>query len=342
MTLSILVGCQEEQQELTLEPTVRPIKFFEIIESSEQKTSQFPATVTAANTSELSFQVAGQIIDFDLKESDEVFEGQVIARLDDSDYRNQYNAVKAQYDNAQVEYKRSQNLLAQDAVAKNVVEQRKAQLDVLKSQLDVAQEALDDTTLKAPYSGVISAVSAEKFQNIQPLNTVATIINEKSLEANVNIPASILSRSPNNDIVSAAINFDSIPGLVVPASFKEISLSADSTTQTYLVKFQFEAPTDALILPGMNGNLTVVSVNKNNAEKLIQVPISAIQSNADESYVWLIDQTGMTVSRKDIIVKPAVGEMIPVLEGLQVGDVIAAAGSAYLAEGMKIKKWIKQ
>ncbi|MGJ8663124.1 MAG: efflux RND transporter periplasmic adaptor subunit [Marinicella sp.] len=341
IAFSTLIGCQEEQ-DTPLEPTVRPIKFFGVTESSEQKTSQFPATVTAANTSELSFQVAGQIIEFDLNESDEVVEGQVVARLDDSDYRNQYNAVKAQYDNALAEYERSQNLLTQDAIAKNVVEQRKSQLDVFKAQLDTAREALDDTVLTAPYSGVVSSVAVEKFQNIQPLATVVTIINEKALEANVNIPASVLSRSPGSDIVSATITFDSVPGLELPASFKEIELAADATTQTYLVKFKFDAPTDALILPGMNGNLTVVSADKDNSSKSILVPMSSIQSSGDQSYVWLIDQSSMTVSRKDIDIRTAVGAMIPVIDGLQVDDVIAASGSAYLAEGMKVKKWIEQ
>ncbi len=338
-----LTGCQDEEQINQNEPITRPVKFFEITETSSQKTSQFPATITAANTSELSFQVAGQITEFDLKESDEVSEGQIIAQLDDRDYRNQYNALKAQYDNAVTEFNRSENLLAQDAIAKNVVEQRKSQMDVLKSQLDVAKEALDDTTLKAPFSGTVSNVSVEKFQNIQHLQTIVTIINEKSLEANANIPASILSQSPNNDIVSATLAFEAIPDLSIPATFKEIALTADPTTQTYLVKFQFDAPTEALILPGMNGNLTVVAASNDPTKAgVTTVPISAIQSSSDSTFVWLINEDDMTVSKQIIRVKAAVGAMIPVTEGLEVGDVIAAAGGAYLAEGMKIKQWSDQ
>ena len=343
MTTLVLVGCQDESVEQPTEPAIRPVKVFEVVESTQEKVSLYPASITAANTSDLSFQVAGKITEFDLNESDPVKEGQVIAKLDDSDYRNQFNALKAQYDNAVTEYQRSENLLAQDAIAKNVVEQRKSQMDVLKAQLDVAAKSLADTVLTAPYSGNVSKVAIEKFQNVQPLQTIVTIINEGSLEANVNIPASILSQSPGDDIVSAEVSFESIPGLSIPATFKEIELTADASTQTYPVKFQFEAPTESLVLPGMSGNLKVVSKSKTESTNIsIQIPINTIQSSAGQQFVWVVDKESMTVKKRNIEVLPAVGKLVPVTSGLEKGEFIAAAGGAYLAEGMKIKIWENQ
>ncbi|WP_395375819.1 efflux RND transporter periplasmic adaptor subunit [Marinicella sp. W31] len=339
----LLSACGGKGEPQSTEIVIRPVKFHTVSRSTMNVVSSYPATITAANTTELSFQVGGKVIEFDLTESESVSAGQMIARLDDQDYRNQFNALKAQYDNALSEYNRSESLFAQQAIAKNVVEQRKSQKDVLKAQLDVAEKALNDTVLKAPYSGTVSTINIENFQNIQPLQSIITIISETALEANVNIPASDLSDAPNNDILEAIISFEVAPELMIPATFKEIDLTADQQTQTYKAKFQFEAPNDSLILPGMNGTLSITTVNKDQSEaQAIQIPVSAVQSDANQQFVWIIDQTTMTVHKRPIEVKAGVGSMITLKSGLEIGETVAAAGGAYLAENMKIKEWVNQ
>lgn len=342
--LMIFLGaCEDDKNIQEPEPQVRPVKFYEVSFTNANRISKYPAKISAKNTSQLSFQVSGQIKSLSLTESQQVTKGQVIAKLDDSDYRNNYNAIKAQYDNASSEFARIEKLAEKGAVSKNDIENKRSQVKVYKAQTEVAKKALDDTVLKAPYSGTVSSVAVEKFKNIQALETIATIISEKALEASVNIPGSILSKSPDNKLIKAELTFDTIPDLVLPATFKEISLAADSTTQTYQVKFQFDAPTESLILPGMNGTMIIKSSNNHkNSINDVQIPISAVQNDAINTYVWVVDLNKMTVSKRNIEVSSKVGLMLTVISGLENKETIAAAGGAYLAEGMKVKQWNDQ
>ena len=71
----------------------------------------------------------------------------------------------------------------------------------------------------------------------------------------------------------------------------------------------------------------------------VSVPLAAVQSDGDDRYVWLVDEENMTVSRRDVVVASANGELLTVTSGLQRGDKIVGAGAAYLHEGMEIRPY---
>ena len=72
------------------------------------------------------------------------------------------------------------------------------------------------------------------------------------------------------------------------------------------------------------------------------VPITAISSDAEGKYVWLVADDSMTVSRQRVEVSDGIGEMLVVHSGLQAGDTIISAGGGFLAEGMQVRRWEDQ
>mgnify|MGYP001801537561 CR=1 FL=1 len=118
----------------------------------------------------------------------------------------------------------------------------------------------------------------------------------------------------------------------------ESSSAADPTTQTFESRFSFTPPEELLILPGMTGLLTG-TFRTNVIEDIggIVIPGSAIIAEAGETYVWIVDEESLTVSRRDIDVSSGVGEGIRVIDGLQEGELIVGAGGPYLTEGAEIR-----
>ena len=105
--------------------------------------------------------------------------------------------------------------------------------------------------------------------------------------------------------------------------------------------FTFEPPANLVILPGMNATVELSSarLSETAASSRKSVPLSAIVSDGSSTYVWVVDQDSMTVSRREVTVADGIGEYAIVTEGLVQGEVIATAGASFLAEGMQVRPW---
>ena len=347
ITLIFLTSCGNEEGGQVQEPAVRPVKLITLSGASNLQVAKYPAVLDAAQVSELSFQVGGMIADLAVIDSQQVQEGDVIARLDQRDFQSQAMAARAQFENVEAEYQRTVRLTQSGVIARSVLEQRKSERDVAKSQLDTAEKALGDTVIRAPFSGVIAQTPVKARQVVNAGQIVATLIGTENLdgagivEATVNVPASVIARSQEAEFPRAFVILDVAPENRIEATFKSASLLADSTTQTYSVTFSFDPPGNLIILPGMHATLELSASRRTTESQSprVAVPVSAILSDGTARYVWIVDQVSMTVSKREVTVSDGIGESVVVTEGLVPGETIATAGASYLAEGMQVRPW---
>ena len=335
-----LVACSG-RTETPAEPPVRPIKLITVETSSNRLPLSYPAVIEAAQSSVLTFQVSGLLQELPVTEGQPIEEGALIAKLDQRDYLNSYNSAKAQFDNAESEFQRARRLSEQNAISRSVLEQRQSARDIAKAQFDTAKKALDDTELRAPFSGQIARVNVENFQNIGAQQAVATLQSAGSVEAVINVPARILAYVPQITPINTTVTLDAAPNVPIPARFKEASGQADPTTQTYRVRFSFSPPENLLILPGMTAKVdTTMIYTGDQFDTGVSAPASAIMAEAEENFVWVVDQETMTVSKRKVTIgDERFFEEIFIVDGLADGDVIAGAGAAYLHEGMRVRAW---
>ena len=339
---AVVAACGSEAPEEVQEAAVRPVKLLTLEEAGAGQTRRYPAVVEAASSSELTFQVSGLLQELPVTEAQEVAQGALLGRLDPRDLQSQVDSARAEYDNAEAEYQRGRRLAEGDAIAASTVEQREARRDTAKAQLDTAEKALADSELRAPFSGVVAKIHVEKFQNVQAKEKILTLIGTDGLEATINVPSSAIITSQTAGEASAVVVFDAAPSVRVPAVFKEAALEADSASQTYEVKFSFAPPEDLVILPGMNATLILETKAGDTgaaAAAGVAVPLSAVLSEGDRNFVWVIDPQAMTASKRWVTIQAGVGESAVVTEGLEPGEAIAGAGANYLAEGMKVRPW---
>ena len=337
-----LAACDSAQEVSAGASAVRPVKLITVSAAEATALNRFPAVVGANRLSELSLQVGGKLQEFPVKEAQQLERGDLIARLDQRDFESALTSAKAQHQNAEQEYQRAVRLLEEDAIARNVLEQRKAQYDVSKAQLDQAKKALADSSLHAPFKGVVAATLVKKLQTVSPGEAVIKLMAEDVFKATIDLPASFIARIPKEVSPSenrqAFVLLDVAPGQPMKAEFKEATLIADTASQTYAVTFTFLPPANLNVLPGMNAT---VELSRNSATSItrVAVPLHAVSSDGDSNYVWAVDKNTMTVSKRTVTVETGVGETLVVTKGLAANDMIAGAGAAYLSEGMKIREW---
>ena len=339
---AVLAACWSEEPDEVSDTVIRPVKLLTVEKAGSGQSRRFPAVVEAASFSELTFQVPGLLQELPVTEAQPVAQGTLLARLDPRDLQSQVDSARAEYDNAEAEYQRARRLAEGDAIAASTVEQREARRDTARAGLDTAEKALTDSELRAPFSGVVAKVHVKKFQNVQAKENVLTLIGTDGLEATINVPSSVIITSRTAGETSAVVVFDAAPSVRIPASFKEAALEADSTSQTYEVRFSFGPPEDLVILPGMNATLILETTGNDTDTGVaagVAVPLSSVLSEADRNFVWVIDSDTMTASKRWVTIQAGVGETAVVTDGLESGETIAGAGANYLAEGMKVRPW---
>ena len=341
ITLVTVASCSGEDIEQTREPVVRPVKMITLSPASDLQKSRYPAVVSAGRFSELSFQVGGLIEEIAVVDAQTVNGGDLIARLDQRDFQSQVSSARAQFVSAEEAYQRGVRLAKEDAIAGSVVEERESQRDIARAQLDTAEKALEDSVLLAPFKGVVAQVPVHERESISAGQLVATLIDVNTLEVTVNLPAQVIVESQEMEDRGSFVILEAAPDTRIPATFKEANLLADSSSQTYGVTFTFEPPANLVILPGMKVTVELTSARRSEimATNRRSVPLSAIVSDGDSKYVWVVDQDSMTVSRREVTVADGIGQYAIVTEGLSPGDTIATAGASFLSEGMQVRPW---
>lgn len=328
-----LFGCDAPLEQESSN-AIRPVKLFTVSNESSEQTHRYPAVIAASKEAELSFQVSGLLQELNIKTAQEIKQGDVLAKLDQRDFSNQLASAKAEYENAEREYQRLAKVADKGLISQSDLTKQRSARDIAKAQLGIAEKALSDSVLTSPFDAMVAQVPVTRLQSITAGQAITTIIATDELEVTFDVPSRLI-RSDQEPLVELILNND--PSVRLPTTFKELELIADLSSQTYPITMVFTPPEDKIILPGMLATIEVTPLP--GEQSLLQVPLAAIQSQGDQRFVWLFDPQSNTVSRRDVVVKDGIGNQLSVESGLNSGDVIVAAGGAYLSEGLEVRPW---
>jgi len=346
LSLSLLVtgGCKKEEEKEKVRP-VRPVKLLTVERGEKVVTRSLPGKVRAARRSVLSFKVSGPLVALPVEEGQKVKKGDLIAQIQKRDFQNALEEARARFLEADKQFRRYKDLYAKKQVSRADYDRYRAARDVAKAQLEDAQNALADTTLTAPFDGVISKRFVENFQKVQAKEPIVNLQDITRIEILVDVPELQMAvlREGKKDIKVYA-SFESIPGKKFPLTIKEYSTQADPATQTYQVVLLMDQPSEATILPGMTARVTgEVNFVPQDDQPLVIPAIAVMDAPGDKPYVWVYDAESSTVQKRFVRIGSLEGsENIVIREGLEGGETIVVAGLAQLEEGMKVRPWEKQ
>jgi membrane fusion protein, multidrug efflux system len=217
------------------------------------------------------------------------------------------------------------------------IQAQKAEVRALEAQLVEAQIHLDDTTLRAPYDGVIAERFAEVRQNVRAKDPVVRFQDVEEIEIVLDVPESVMITDLRRaDFVQLVAELSGAPGVEYPVHLREMSQVADPVTQTFSVRVGMQVPADLSVLPGMTAIVTATYRRASILGERRFIPVaSVVEPDSEQPAVWIIGTDG-TVSRRNVRIGELAGGDIEVLDGLNPGDRIAVAGVRFLREGMQV------
>lgn len=323
---------------------VRPLKMFHVGQTSSPAERDYPGKVTAKDTVVLAFQVEGQVVEFPVLKGREVSRGDLLAKLDDRDYRNRFNAAKAVYDQAKVQLERIQKAVESGAVSRTDLTNAQADFQRAEANFQIAQKALDDTVIKSPYDAIIANTYIDNYENVQAKQPIVGVQNIESVKVEASVPQErVLKAKAVQGKFDYFVTFDALPDVEFKVDVVEYTAEADPKTQTYTVTFTMPVQDTYNIFPGMTA--TVREKPKEGAfpkSGHLLVPIDAVPVDGQgQYYVWKVtEQDGRsTVHRQNVTVGNAMGDKIEILNGLSEGDRIAAQGVHLLQEGQQVREY---
>ncbi len=352
----LLCSCAKKEEKKDEAIAGRPIKLMTAGSNLTGQIRSLPGTVRATDRVDLAFQVSGPLIELPVREGQRVKRGDLLARIDPRDYEtNLRNAkgtlarAKAAVDYAVAEYQRFRNVKATDAgaVSDSMVHLKytaqavaQAGLQSAEAGLAAAQDQLNYTQLRAPFTGLIARRFVDNYQEVAVKQPILSLQNMTEIEVLVDVPESMMApiRATKPRMYA---DFAADPSRHFELKIKEAALLADSLTQTFRVVLVMPAPTGIRILPGMTATVSIEFASVPTDEGSIIVPAVAVWAdNAGHSMVWVVDTKTMAVHRRAVTTGDLTGtDSIKVSEGINPEEIIAISGVSKLQEGQVIREF---
>jgi RND family efflux transporter MFP subunit len=325
--------------------------------------------VTARRRATVASKITGKLVEVNVEEGMAVREGQVLARLDDATLRATLALAEAQADaarrgvrenevrlkEAKLMLTRLSRLIKEGLVTQAELEAAEAQTDsfdarilaaheqvhVAEQQVALAKTNLDDTIIRAPFSGVAISKDAQPGETVSPVSAgggftrtgICTIVDMQSLEIEVDVNEAYINRVRPGQDVSAAL--DAYPDWPIPARVITTVPTADRQKATVLVRIGFNE-LDSRILPDMGVKVTFLredaGTDVGTARPVTLVPKSAIRTEGERSYAFVVSSAGI-VDRRAVTTGGTDGDRLEVLAGLAAGERVVVSPPPELASG---------
>jgi RND family efflux transporter MFP subunit len=330
--------------------------------------------VVARRQATVSSKITGRVIDVLIEEGQHVQAGQVIARLDASNYKANLDEASAQEATSQAnlkvaqisadlagpKYQRNQQIHAKGFLSEQAVEDARgayetslANLEVAKRQvagsranLEVAQRNLNDTVVTAPFSGVVTVKAAQPGEIVSPISAgggftrtgICTIVDMESLEVEVDVAESFINRVSAG--MPATVKLDAYPDWVIPAEVIAVIPTADRSKATVTVRVGMKQK-DARIVPEMGARVSFLAPAEAPSSgaaaptRSVTVPADAVQTEGDQPVVYVISDGKVERRAVRLGAKTDQGQVL--LAGVSAGETVAVGGQGKLKDGSAVR-----
>jgi RND family efflux transporter MFP subunit len=344
----LIVACSTQEE--TAE-AIRPVFYQKIAETTAATKRTFAGISQAQSEAKLSFKVGGTLEKIHVKLGESVKKGEILAQLNSTDYKLNYDKALASKQNADVQlitsksnFLRTENLYANNNASLSDYEKAKAQYEsartianTAQSQLTAAENQLNYTKLTAPYHGSVSAILAEENEMVGIGMPVIIFSASANIEIKTAVPENIIGHVKKGQ--SATVRFSAIEDRSFEGEISEIGLSSGSAS-TYPLIIRLMVPSDR-ILPGMACTIELTFSQDVKAAAYIVVPSDAVAHDEDGDFVYVIKESETVdifiAERRNVILGQLTSAGYEIKEGLHSDDIIVTAGLSFMYDGRKVK-----
>lgn len=359
----MLGGKAIEVETVTAEPPPSSTNAAAVLDATGYVTARLQATVAS--------KITGMLKEVLIEEGETVQRGQIMARLDDSDAlaqldlakahvaaaKSQMGQIEAALAQAKRDQKRQQELRARNvspvkmlddantlvtSVSAQLQAQRR-QISVAQAELRVAQVAYDNTIVRAPFSGIIVAKSAQPGEIVSPISAgggftrtgIGTIVDMQSLEIEVDVNESFINRvAPRQPVVAV---LDAYPDWKIPAEVINIIPTADRAKATVKVRIKIKVR-DPRIVPDMGARVSFYEETKGKTAVLhgVLIPSKAILERDGHNIVFVLD--GDVAKSRTVKAGQTYSDFRLIESGLALGDRVVLSPPTDMPDGARVKQ----
>ena len=307
--------------------------------------------VVARRQATVASKITAKMVELDIEEGDHVKAGQIIAKLDDTNIRAALNQAAAQLDfakaglaetqvnltNAERDYERQKSLVQKHFVSQAAVDNAQTSVDALRAQLatqhsnvdvvsrsvSVAERNLDDTIVRAPFTGIVTVKAAQPGEMVSPVSAgggftrtgIGTIVDMDSLEIQVDVNENFINRVQTGQRATAKLN--AYPDWQIPAHVIAVIPTADRSKGTVTVRIALDQR-DARILPEMGVRVSFLADSPQDAGTKpaagVTLPSNAVQGSGTTGTVFVVHDA--TLERRAVRLGAGSSDSITILSGL--------------------------
>jgi HlyD family secretion protein len=326
--------------------------------------------VTARREATVSSKVTGKVVEVLIEEGMKVKEGQILARLDNTNVKDGLDIAQAQMDSAEASLEETRALLKQaqneynriSALAKQDISSQsdldKAESDatslqarLIRQQVDATvakrqvaqwQQQMEDMIIRAPFDGVITTKDAQPGEMISPVSAgggftrtgIGTVVDMQSLEIEIDVNESYINRVEPGQVVEATL--DAYPDWKIPCKVTAIIPTADREKSTVKVRVGFEK-LDPRILPEMSVKVAFRETgSKDPAARTMIVPKDALQQEAGQDVVFIVQNDH--AERRAVTVSGTQDNDALLSAGVSEGEHVIVDPPASLKDGAAVKE----
>ncbi|HTP68445.1 MAG TPA: efflux RND transporter periplasmic adaptor subunit [Dongiaceae bacterium] len=340
--------------------------------------------ITPRRRATIAAKITGRVTGVYFDEGTRVTEGQLLATLDDSDARRALDSAKADRDsaqaaiadyevqlkNAEIELRRSQQLLKEGVSTQQALDSATMAADSLRAKIALAkqqvvgaearireqQQNVDNCTIKAPFAGIVVSKDAQVGEMVSPISAgggftrtgIATIVDLHSNEVEVDVSEAYIAKVSNAQPVNAVL--DAYPDWQIPGKVRTVIPTADRQKATVKVRISFTEPDhkelfdpakDPRILPDMGVKVSFLETAPKTTDKekktpaVALVPQKAVRQENGSAYVFVIK--GDILERRAVKTGEQRGSDIEILAGIPPDVQVVVGGPEPLHDGQSVQ-----
>ena len=335
--------------------------------------------VTPRRRATVAAKITGRVTGVYFDEGNNVKEGQLLATLDDSDAQKTLTAARADKESsaaaiadlqvqlrlAEIQLRRVRGLVEAKVQTEEALDNATASVDSLKAKIALtkqqvvaaearigeAQQAVDNCTIRAPFSGRIVSKDAQIGEMVSPISAgggftrtgIATIVDMKSNEIEVDVNEAYIAKVKEHQKVEARLDAYPDDKDKYSAHVRTVIPSADRQKATVKVRISFDKLDDK-ILPDMGVKVAFLedeAPKKKDANALVAkvvIPLNAVRKEGNSQYVLLVRSN--VLERRGVTLGTERGTDVDVIAGLNPGDTLVVKGPETLKDGQSVE--IKQ
>jgi membrane fusion protein (multidrug efflux system) len=273
-------------------------------------------------------QAQGMLETLPFYEGDKVKKGDLLARMDDTIFRAEYNKADATLKQSIIDYGRLEKLSQSNLTSKELLIRAKTQVALDQAEYTLQKKRLSYTQIKAPWSGVVSERRVEPG-DVLPLHThFMSLIDTASLIVKVPLSELHLNKIKMHDAVTYQL--DALGKKNWQGNIYRIYPDINAQTRKGLVEVKL-SPVPEGARPGQLARISLVTAS----EQVLVIPLSAIRYDQLGAYVYALEADNK-IARKNIITGRKYPQKMEILQGLNAGDKVVSKGLFGLRNGKKV------